>query len=132
MVVCRVVFHLIANGFIGLIEEGGQVRTPQVYMDRQMAFVHLTGDGAGTGCHLDIRYLAQRDFTPRIRSQHQVADSFRSIAALIVETSDDIIGFAADKYLRDCFSSDCQFDEVGNVRNVQSILGDAVTVCHNL
>ena len=127
-----VVLHLLVNHPVGLLQERSQVDAAQIDVDGQMPLVHLAGDGAGTGRHLDVRYLAQRYLGARTGGQHQVADILRSIACLLAEAADNVVGLAAYKYLRNGFPADGKLYQVGYIRDIQSVLGNAVAVGHNL
>lgn len=66
------------------------------------------------------------------RSQHQVSDAFRRIARLFAETADDVIRLATYKDLRNGLAANGEFYQIGHVRDIQSVLGNTVTVCYNL
>ena len=101
-----VVGNLLVDALIRLLQESGQIDTAQIDAHRQVPFVHLSRDGAGSGRHPHLCHLRKGNLRPGSGRQQQVADLLRRVAALVVEAADYVVALTADKDLRDGGATD--------------------------
>ena len=96
-----VVGNLLVDALVRLLQESGQIDTAQIDAHRQVPFVHLSRDGAGSGRHPHLCHLRKGDLRPGSGCQQQVADLLGRVATLVVEAADHIVTFASHEDLRD-------------------------------
>ncbi|MNK70525.1 hypothetical protein D3C87_899490 [compost metagenome] len=76
--------------------------------------------------------MRQGDACAIIRIQHQIADLFRRISLVLSILTGDIVYFNPLIDLRYSFATNCNLNQVSDIRNIQSILCNFVAVNDDL
>ena len=92
---------------------------------------HLPGYGTGTQRRFHLGHGGQGNSGSIGRYQRQGGDLFRRIPGIFLETADHIIDLAADEDLGNGPPAYRRFNQVGDIRNIDSVVGHPVAVHGN-
>src|SRR5262249_53076121 len=113
--------HLLGNALAGLRQEPRQVAAPVVELQRDVARIHPTGDGAFAQLQLDAGDLRERHERAAARGEQQASDRIRAVAGGFGKSDGGVVAPFADEDLTPRAAADADLDQVRHVCNIDAV-----------